>query len=589
MKYPRLPTGPSADGAAGVRALQTSGGDWQYKQVDGNTKAFQQGEFQKVLVDGDPLYVAAGLTSPTKVSIRDVYRVSQPARPSIWNAFGVSMDNGQFVRWARTAVSDSEPVNYTYVSPSGVYSNIQYRTTSLSLIFSGMKKSAVVGAETEAVQQFESGYSPPFMVEPELAYLGRSEVFSVIPRENGRTDSAGRPLVDPMLLVASRKQAQARMLPMPAGLFGAPAEMMPRYIPFVTENAAFALGIQPLATPPAYFDAGFFGYFQSNPMCRAWLHVFPDHDMSANGLVEIVGAGIVSDVFVATSLTPAGVFVGEADDTLVNDCLGTSGRTLDGAIVLVLPGDVALVFCETSHAIAWDDGGSLNALDGQHARRLNVTRIAYSNGSVSSSHVWQSEYSLPISTSPIVYAGLLAANPQGVNNGEGLPRIQSAVYLGNGVVIAKKSKGHKPIFGSSQWPGVSPSALENATRSIDHDVTMLRSLDAGLTWAEFSPVGLDSPLKNQYLGDLVVHRPATEDEPGSVLMTSWDGQAYHVYESKDQGVSWTKKSRLAKPDTFRRIDSWRPGDGGNHFGELRPVGTRTRPVDVSIPNRYKRD
>lgn len=53
IKYPRMPTGPSAPGAAGVRALQTAGGDWQQKRPNSNTVSKQQGEFQRVIVQPD--------------------------------------------------------------------------------------------------------------------------------------------------------------------------------------------------------------------------------------------------------------------------------------------------------------------------------------------------------------------------------------------------------------------------------------------------------------------------------------------------------------------------------------------------------
>lgn len=53
VKYPRLPTGPSPVGAAGVRALQRAGGDWQTKRPDINTVSRQQGEFQRVITQQD--------------------------------------------------------------------------------------------------------------------------------------------------------------------------------------------------------------------------------------------------------------------------------------------------------------------------------------------------------------------------------------------------------------------------------------------------------------------------------------------------------------------------------------------------------
>jgi len=321
----------------------------------------------------------------------------------------------------------------------------------------------------------------------------------------------------------------------------------------------------------------------SSPTTKAWLYVFAGHDLSINAMTEIDGVGLASNLLTPTTANPSGVFVGEADDTAINDCLATAGRTMDSVRVLALPGDVALIFAETAHALSWLNGETLTTFSASHARRINVTRIAYSDGVVSSSHVWQSPYYIPSNPSAPVLSGLQAANPQGVIAGEGLPRIQGAAYLGNGVVLAKKSSGHAGIYGS-----LHPTFPDPANVATGHDVSFMRSLDFGVTWTEFVPFGFDSSMQNQYFGDLITHQAQTENSQGSVLTTSWDGTSYHVYESKDLGDTWQKRARLAKPDTFRRMDSWRPGDGGRHFGELRQVGTRIRPVDVSVPNRYKR-
>ena len=48
-----MPNGPSPTGAAGVRALQTAGGDWQTKRPNVNTTSRQQGEFQRVITQQD--------------------------------------------------------------------------------------------------------------------------------------------------------------------------------------------------------------------------------------------------------------------------------------------------------------------------------------------------------------------------------------------------------------------------------------------------------------------------------------------------------------------------------------------------------
>lgn len=596
MKYPRMPTGPSAVGRAGVRALQETGGDWQRKHTDINTTSFQQGDFKKVLVEGDPLYVAAGLTSPTKVGIRDVGRIQLPATPSIWRAFGVSMDDGDFARWVREPFSDvSQSFLYTTPDPDQTLQTTR-RTTGISLVLAGIKKPARIVAETVSQQEFYEPTIPASLVEPELAYLGGGKVFSVIPQFLGRVDGVNRPLIDLALFVASRKDgAAARVLPLPAGSFGAPTEVMPRVIPFVTEDAAFALMLQKQSTPPA---AGSIpdGHFITNPMMKAWLYVFADHDMTANAMTEITGGGIISDFTAVTTADPGGVTIIESVVGLFMDrAYSAAGRTLDGMLTLVLPGNVVLVFCETFHATAWVHPDSSLQPYSTYLQRLNVTRITYAAGSASAAHVYESKFSLVIEQdNPVVFAGLLAVHPEGINNGTGFPRVQSAVYLGQGVVLAKRSSGHAALYGSDHWVpaiDIDPAAFEKLLDDSDHDITFIRSTDSGATWAEITPTGFDNTGKNQYFGDLVTHKAATVDDMGSVLISAWDNtkQAYYVYESKDQGSTWVRRGKLAKPDEFRRVDSWRPGDGGGHFGELRPVGTKTRPVDVSIPTRYKRD
>ena len=54
-----MPTGPSASGAAGVRSLQTSGGEWQKKNMAKGVTSRTQGPFQKATVEQDG-WVSAG-------------------------------------------------------------------------------------------------------------------------------------------------------------------------------------------------------------------------------------------------------------------------------------------------------------------------------------------------------------------------------------------------------------------------------------------------------------------------------------------------------------------------------------------------
>lgn len=58
-QYPKLPTGPSPFGAAGSRALDRVGGDWQTKRGIAGTTSKRMGDFRRVTVEGDG-WVSAG-------------------------------------------------------------------------------------------------------------------------------------------------------------------------------------------------------------------------------------------------------------------------------------------------------------------------------------------------------------------------------------------------------------------------------------------------------------------------------------------------------------------------------------------------
>jgi hypothetical protein len=106
-----------------------------------------------------------------------------------------------------------------------------------------------------------------------------------------------------------------------------------------------------------------------------------------------------------------------------------------------------------------------------------------------------------------------------------------------------------------------------------------------------APIGFDCPLLNQYLGSFKTHKTRKDGEPGTVLMPAWsvEKQAYCVYASDDDGTTWVRKSVIYKPTEFRRIDTVLADDGGGNFMVLRPGPDPKTPVDVTIPDRYKRD
>jgi len=104
-RYPKKPTGPTPHGAAGVRALQQGGGNWQTKRPALGVTSKQQGNFQRAIVEQDP-WVSSG--RPERIGLGYIpyqipnYQANYPARVTgVVNRKGISEQTGLMIETGR--------------------------------------------------------------------------------------------------------------------------------------------------------------------------------------------------------------------------------------------------------------------------------------------------------------------------------------------------------------------------------------------------------------------------------------------------------------------------------------------------------
>lgn len=530
--YPKLPTGPSALGTAQVRALQTAGGDWQRTQRDANTLALKQGEFTKVIVSGVE-YVSDGRVSPIKRRTLGTYRYIQPFIPVATQQGGINTGRGVYFGSRRTQVLGGGLATKTYTPVPLTNINYQYREYSSSV---AVARGSFYGNFTEIAfynhwQQFAEqgivgGESPGFVVG--LAPLSFAQYV---------TDPSGeRVLLAPALINDGRVDVQGRILEdlsvNTVRAKGASSSVSYTTTSFTRADAEFSPFIQIVSTGGASFILLAEKFFRAEPVTggtdyrpKFFLFILPGNNASAP--VPLEATGLFNNAKLPTTS-----FSGPTEYWSPNAGI-TYNRNLNimmGIMLsVVLPSNRFLLF---ARQFCDDD-----------LWHLKIIRVQWDGGGSAT--------------------GNLVVNLADPAE----PFIQSAVHLGEGWVLAKRVDG----FGG-----------------IDNDVSFMRSSDGGFTWGTFTPTGFSTPLKNQFFGDLIVQRSRKPGVSGSVLMPAWDAtsQSHYVYESRDDGATWTRRGRIYKPDEFRRVDTMVEGDGGDNFGRLTPGPDPVRPVDVTLPNRY---
>lgn len=530
--YPKLPLGPSSLGTAQVRALRSTGGDWQNTQRDANTRALVQGEFSRVIVDGIE-YVSDGRIKPAIRRAFGTFRFIQPFVPVATPQGGINTGRGVYFGSRRTAVLGGGLAEVVYEPVPLTSITYRYREYSSSVavargsFYGGFKEIAFYNHwQQYAEAGIGVGENPGFVVG--IAPLSFAQYVE--------TPSGERVLLAPALINDGRVDVKGRVLEDLAvntvRAKGESTAVSYSTSSFTRPDAEFSPFIHIVSTGGASFLLLAEKFFWAEPVIgetvyvpKFFLFILPGNNaaapvpMNATGLFP--GAKMPTTSF--TGLTEywspnAGIPYNRDLNTMMGIMLS-----------VVLPENRFLLF---TRQLCDDD-----------IWHLRIARIVWGGGGSAT-------------------GALIVDIADPVE-----PFIQSAVHLGEGWVLAKRVDG----FLDTDLP-----------------VSLMRSTDGGLTWSTFIPAGFSAPLLNQFFGDLIVHRARMDGEPGIVLMPAWDAvsEAYHVWASEDDGATWERRGRIHKPDEFRRVDSMAEGDGGDNFARLTPGPNPTRPVDVTLPERY---
>lgn len=558
---PKLLTGPSPIGAGQARALELRGGSFQWSQRDANTVVKKQGEFRKVIVSGGG-YLARGNVKATPDDFDEPLSVSGmsgalpyqlPFLPGSWQP-AVPLGQDQYMAANRVANTSQQLITTEYAAhpPSGSNDGIVAYSSLLSrfdsLVWRGTPRGVsnflggVSYAHTRALNIGGAGPLGGWVI-PTSAHLtyvstaaGKTAMVPFL-ADLGRTDSEGRVLPDLVLSTWSYGGQDPQSYAYSASSFTRANAEFSGYIgsPFaMRERSGLFLG-------EYFFAPGLSGSPAASP--KVWLAFATGHNYSALSFVDVTAL-----MFDGMPLPPVRGFTGETwtwyapdDGNAYNARLATTLGLMRAA---VLPNNILLV----AYAVAT---GSTSASDvAQWACR--IARIDFTGlGSIS---ITMDELSTTASRDPHYV-------------------IEDIVHIGEGQVIAKRV----------DYLG----AVQNSGRA----VTFLRSVDAGLTWSEFMPTGLDANLSdNQHFGRITVHQPRSSGAHGTLLMPSWypADSAYHAYESKDGGASWVRKGRMARTAGFPAMNTYYGGElaGALSFALLTPSGDLARAVDVTIPDRY---
>lgn len=593
MDAPKLPDGPSAPGGASVRALQAAGGEFQVKYGAGY-KAQKKLGFARITVVGGINYLTSGKYSAAPAGTFGAHDYYSSFIFTL-KSTGINCDLGAFAATVRNFV-DEPPNVYSY--PAVINGTNQ----SVSIIerYATLDVRIGTGAHPKPAAQIALDYSltprvlGALMVratEPELLYAGRVakngaaaiKLVALTLQDNGRVDSAGRMLTDPLMtFVYNNAEAESLMLPVPL-----------RKSAFLPPRGVFSAGCMYVIIAETFIRTG-----DRLPTvdCRpsVWLLVSTDGGLNwtrsniqdpfatdfdipaqwvakynANGPSGL-GAGFWDLVQIPLeygrpAITDTATYSYVLDSEVSSGGIGPSTRRThiinpfgphDGDVYSTVIGTslalMQLVMCGDDAAVASFPYQKLSVTTQKYVWATKVVRISDQGRTVQK--VFES------------------ADVDGK-----LAYFQSLVYAGKNTLVAKKVAGFADI---------------------NLAISFMVSVDGGSTWTENTPSGFGAPLVNQYFGKLHVERPfkdpaaGREQLPARLLITGYDTAkaAYYLYASVDYGLTWKKHSRIVKPNQFYRVDQMVVGDGGGNFNDLEVTGelARTRLVDPALPHRYVR-
>lgn len=521
--YPKQPTGPSALGTAQVRALDARGGDYQRSWRDSVTQILKQGEFRKVLVGADQ-YICSGFVSPTTENTRVTPNYRVFFRPSARvQRFATFAGVGRYLESDYIDVGD----------PLGTV--VDYDYTALP---PGSQRIRVTIREITIKHMLRSFYggSTDLVTVEHFQYQAAATLALGF---NTPAPSAPNRGVVAYLVPSSRIDAAGKMLPDIAvyslNYAGVATQVIVDHAAFADPGAEFCPRMVGdvtssrgfIVVAEEFYKRDYFAPPASDHAPKFWLLTYPIKLFIAQPVAFDISAAVAGIRVVPLSGTPPSTFfAADVGRGYNSDLL----LTMFGLRFVVLSASVVLMICR----IACEDTQ-------WHARiaRINVTTGAT-----------EVVYDLP-SGLPGSFLG---------------PYIGSAVYLGAGRVLAKQARSYE---------------------TLDADVEFLYSADGGSTWTLFDPAGFDAPLLNQFFGEFTVELPRSADAPGVVLITAWDGAAYRVYESLDDGFTWSRRSAIATPTTFYPMADT-PGDEVTsiNFAKLLPGPNPARAIDPALPGRH---
>lgn len=534
----KFPSGPSAPGAAGVRALDAVGGDWQRKDGPGYSARIMGG-FRRVITGGFE-YVTFGQTSPTAVGSRTCINFRLPFIPAATEAPTLNTGRGVYVN-IRAGNNVNSTALYVYPLSGGiapVYESAR-RLRAVEVSYG----SFYGGGDIRGVFEFSDtnafAYGGLFSFSPTAVFVGDTsgpDKVTLMPTLSlgARTDRAGRVLEDLSILNWTQRAAPVA--------FSIPASA------FTRSDAEFIALMKPVATQDraAFFMCEKFFYVETvvpgkDYRPKLWMFLSTGKNLSLFNAYNLT-ATLAANIYVPPPQT--GTAAGDIYAPLQSVAPNERNASMMGLMkVVALPGNIVLLAfpmfgIRPGFAITDPDPARWY----WRVARIDLTALT---GTLVENE------EIPLTGPPLYPARYM----------------QDMVHLGDGVVLGRE------VIGFS---------------GIDFPVKFRRSTDSGATWTQFDPAGFSAPLVNQNFGDFVVHRARSGSDLGLVLINAWDAteQAVYVYSSADSGTSWTRRGRVAKPTTFYRIDSMIAGDGGANFRDLIPGPDPLRLPDLTMPDRY---
>ncbi len=569
MNYPKLPNGPTGQGTAAARALDSAGSPFQtIRGVD--FKSQLKDGFARVEKLGGVIYRTRGTYKSGVLGYYGATDYRQAFHRGLDGA-GVNCDLGVHAM-SNPVYQATETGMYTYPRSPSANETREFKVLSfLDHIHIGLKR-----VNNAPPLQYFSTYSVAAQpssrpVRTQTLYMGRhkkddtlrTHAISLYLSDRGRVDGAGRKLSDPTITHHWAGLAPVTsVLPIPLSLANTEFEMP---VGVVTKNFVYVIVAERFSTSgPRDLTRDY------RP--RFWLLTSSDKGETwTTRDVRDPLAGRLYEVLPLQAVGWPGHPVGFPETASISlDVNGHATASGDFGYTLPSTGEAIYPF-----GIA--DGGSYNAALQIVVRTMTAAAVhddkavfSYSYYDAGSSALRREQRTLLVGDG----GDTVASQYTDLASPAYLRYFQSLVYVGENTLIAKEVEA------------------EDATLAgIDLTVRFAVSTDGGLTWTRSAPTGFPSALKNQYFGNLFVDTRRTIDKPAVVLITHFDTveSAYYVFYSKDYGASWKRGARIARPDYPYRVDSMLQGDGGGNFEDLTATAMQSaRPVDAALPKRYAR-